>query len=105
MSFRNVSMIVAASLLVSTFAFAKNPDAPATIPHSIDEYLPIGLHVNMCTACHQPAKTPLAKKGEIPFTHYVKKGQLNPDRYYCIACHVPQTTKKELKPVDPNDQN
>lgn len=83
-----------------------NREFPPMIPHGIADALPITRASNMCLDCHDTKAT--RKAGEptpIPPSHYVDlrrapeaKGGDKPagTRYYCTACHVPQTDAKPL---------
>ncbi len=79
-------------------------DAPGTIPHVSDVYLPITVEVNWCLRCHHPAPvdgTP--NKIDVPRSHY-DGGRLSGERYECMLCHAPNEDSKDVyESEDAND--
>ena len=83
-----------------------NREFPPMIPHGVGDLLPITLTSNLCLDCHDTkAKRKVGEPTPIPASHYVDlrrapeaKGGDKPagTRYYCTACHVPQTDAKPL---------
>ena len=82
-----------------------NREFPPMIPHGIVDVLPITRASNMCLDCHDTKAE--KKKDEptpIPASHYVdlrRSPEIQGEkpagtRYYCTACHVPQTDAKPL---------
>jgi len=91
-------------------------NAPPMIPHMTDGFFPITKDNNMCLSCHMPDKVAFTKAVAIPESHFTsyrpnliekngkievaesKNGvtqkstgnQLNPARFNCSQCHVPQ---------------
>ncbi len=74
------------------------PGAAPTIPHGVQDFLPITKEQNACIDCHA---VPQKKKGEptpIPRSHYIdlraasaQRGEkVVGARWSCTACHVPQ---------------
>ncbi|MBW2393452.1 MAG: nitrate reductase cytochrome c-type subunit [Deltaproteobacteria bacterium] len=89
------------------------PDAPPSIPHSVEDMLPIRRDSNECLECHHPMN--VTEDDEIPVTEshfknaqmvegkpgepmrlkvgsYAKGKDLSGARYDCTMCHVPQAT-------------
>jgi cytochrome c-type protein NapB len=78
------------------------PEQPPVIPHSIDGYQ-LTLHTNRCLDCHRRQFTEGSGAPMISVTHFMDRdGQVladvTPRRYFCNACHVPQTDAKPLVP-------
>jgi nitrate reductase (cytochrome), electron transfer subunit len=76
------------------------PEQPPVIPHSIDGYQ-ITLHTNKCLTCHARQFVEGSGAPMISVTHFMDRdGQVladvTPRRYFCTACHVPQTDAKPL---------
>ena len=74
-------------------------NAPPQIPHSVEGLLPITLSNNACLSCHLPGVAENVGATPIPPTHIQmdlfsasenKKVPVDPARYYCTQCHVPQ---------------
>lgn len=84
-------------------------NAPPLIPHSVDGLLPITKNNNACLGCHNPqvaksmGATPLPPThfidfGKLPEGKIVKLNKLDPARWNCVQCHVPQANAKPLVP-------
>ena len=76
------------------------PEQPPVIPHSIDNYQ-LTLKTNRCLDCHRRQYTEGSGAPMISVTHFMNRdGQVladvTPRRYFCTACHVPQTDAKPL---------
>jgi len=78
-------------------------NAPPQIPHSIEGLVPITLTNNACLSCHSPNIAPSVGATPIPPTHLQidlfsksenKKVVVDPSRYNCTLCHVPQANVK-----------
>ena len=72
------------------------PEQPPVIPHNVRDYQ-IGLNTNRCLTCHSRQYTEAVQAPMISITHYVNRegqtlGSVSPRRYFCMQCHVPQTT-------------
>ena len=74
-------------------------NAPPQIPHSVEGLLPITLDNNACFSCHDPNVAESVGATPLPPTHIKmdlfsksegKKIPVDPARYYCTQCHVPQ---------------
>jgi len=74
-------------------------NAPPQIPHSIEGLVPITLTNNACLSCHAPDVAPSVGATPIPPTHLKidlfsksdnDKLVVDPSRYNCTLCHVPQ---------------
>ena len=74
-------------------------NAPPQIPHSIEGLVPIPLSNNACFSCHDPSVAESTGATPLPPTHIkmdlfskseAKKVPVDPARYYCTQCHVPQ---------------
>ncbi len=79
------------------------PEQPPVIPHNVRDYQ-IGLDNNQCLTCHSRQFTGATQAPMISITHYVDRdgqtlGGVSARRYFCMQCHVPQTT---AQPVVPN---
>lgn len=76
------------------------PEQPPVIPHSIRDYQ-ITLNTNRCLTCHSRQFTEAVQAPMISITHYVDRsgqtlGAVAPRRYFCLQCHVPQTTAQPI---------
>jgi nitrate reductase (cytochrome), electron transfer subunit len=76
------------------------PDQPPVIPHAIRDYQ-IDLNANRCLTCHSRKFTERSQAPMISVTHYQDRdgnflAAVAPRRYFCTACHVPQTTAEPL---------
>jgi cytochrome c-type protein NapB len=76
------------------------PEQPPVIPHAIDGYQ-ITLHTNQCLTCHARQFVEGSGAPMISVTHFMDRdGQVladvTPRRYFCNACHVPQTDVQPL---------
>ncbi len=82
-------------------------NAPPLIPHSVEGLLPITKNNNACLGCHDPKVAKAMGATPIPPTHFidfgklpegkiVKLSHLDPARYNCSQCHVPQANAKPL---------
>ncbi len=82
-------------------------NAPPLIPHSVEGLLPITKNNNSCLGCHNPqvaksvGATPLPPThfidfGKLPEGKIVKLDNLDPARWNCSQCHVPQANAKPL---------
>ncbi len=78
-------------------------NAPPQIPHSIEGLVPITLTNNACLSCHDPKIAPSVGATPIPPTHLKidlfsksenKQMVVDPSRYNCTLCHVPQANVK-----------
>lgn len=78
------------------------PDQPPLIPHAIEGYA-LDLNANKCLSCHARKFTEQSQAPMISVTHYQDRdgntlGGVSPRRYFCLACHVPQTGAQPLVP-------
>ena len=78
------------------------PEQPPIIPHSIENYQ-LTLKTNRCLDCHRRQFTEGSGAPMISVTHFMDRdGQVladvTPRRYFCNACHVPQTDAQPLVP-------
>lgn len=78
------------------------PEQPPVIPHSIENYQ-LTLRANRCLECHRREYTEGSGAPMISVTHFMDRdGQMladvTPRRYFCTACHVPQTDARPLVP-------
>ena len=76
------------------------PEQPPVIPHSIEGYQ-LTLATNRCLECHRRQYTSLVGAPMISITHFMNRQQqmladVAPRRYFCTACHVPQTEAPPL---------
>ena len=82
-------------------------NAPPLIPHSVEGLLPITKNNNACLGCHDPKVAKSVGATPISPTHFidfdklikgkiVKLNKLDPARYNCSQCHVPQANAKPL---------
>ena len=76
------------------------PEQPPTIPHAVDNY-EVSLRANRCLSCH--SRRVAAEKGApmISVTHFMGAdlqmlADVSPRRYFCVQCHVTQTTERAL---------
>lgn len=79
------------------------PEQPPVIPHSIEGYQ-LTLHTNRCLSCHSRQYIEGSGAPMISITHFMdREGQVladvTPRRYFCTACHVPQS---DVPPLVPN---
>lgn len=61
--------------------------APGSVPHALENYLPITKDNNVHTMHHHLQKSELRAKGEIPKSRYEVNGQLFGNRWECMLCH------------------
>ena len=78
------------------------PEQPPVIPHAIENYQ-LTLRTNRCLDCHRRQYTEGSGAPMISVTHFMDRdGQVladvTPRRYFCTACHVPQTDARPLVP-------
>ena len=78
------------------------PEQPPIIPHSIDGYQ-LSLKTNSCLDCHRRQYTEASGAPMISVTHFMDRdnqvlADVTPRRYFCNACHVPQTDAQPLVP-------
>ena len=78
------------------------PEQPPIIPHSIDGYQ-LSLKTNRCLDCHRREYTEGSGAPMISVTHFMDRdnqvlADVTPRRYFCTACHVPQTDASPLVP-------
>lgn len=78
------------------------PEQPPIIPHSIDGYQ-LSLKTNRCLDCHRRQYTEGSGAPMISVTHFMDRdnqvlADVTPRRYFCTACHVPQTDAPPLVP-------
>ena len=78
------------------------PEQPPVIPHSIDGYQ-LSLRTNRCLDCHRRQYTEQSGAPMISVTHFIGRdsqvlADVTPRRYFCTACHVPQTDAQPLVP-------
>ena len=82
-------------------------NAPPLIPHSVEGLLPITKNNNACLGCHDPKVAKSVGATPISPTHFidffqlikgkvVKLNKLDPARWNCVQCHVPQANAKPL---------
>lgn len=76
------------------------PDQPPVIPHAIRDYQ-INLNTNKCLTCHSRKFTEATQAPMISVTHFQDRAgntlaSVAPRRYFCTACHVPQTQADPL---------
>jgi len=82
-------------------------NAPPLIPHSVEGLLPITKDQNACLNCHDPKVAKSMGATPLPPTHFIDFGKLpegkivkleniDPARWNCVQCHVPQTNAKPL---------
>ncbi|ACY83964.1 nitrate reductase cytochrome c-type subunit [Edwardsiella piscicida] len=68
---------------------------PPMIPHSVDGYQ-ITKNTNRCLQCHGVENYRTTGAMRVSPTHFIDAsgkmlGQVAPNRYFCLQCHVPQT--------------
>ncbi|MDO5623651.1 MAG: nitrate reductase cytochrome c-type subunit [Pseudomonadota bacterium] len=73
---------------------------PPLIPHTINGYQ-ITKNFNKCMDCHAFQRARQSGATRVSVTHFrTREGQeldnISPRRYFCTACHVPQTDAKPL---------
>lgn len=78
------------------------PEQPPVIPHSIDGYQ-LTLNTNRCLSCHSRQFVKGSGAPMISVTHFMDRdaqvlADVGPRRYFCTACHVPQTDTQPLVP-------
>ena len=78
------------------------PEQPPVIPHAIDGYQ-LTLNTNRCLSCHEREYTEKSGAPMISITHFMDRdgqvlSEVAPRRYFCTACHVPQTDAAALVP-------
>ena len=83
------------------------PEQPPVIPHNVRDYQ-INLNTNRCLTCHSRQFTEAVQAPMISITHYMDRdgqmlGQVSPRRYFCMQCHVPQTTAQPFVPNEFKD--
>ena len=82
-------------------------NAPPLIPHSVEGLLPITKNNNACLGCHNPQVAKSVGATPLPPTHFIDFGKLpegkivklkniDPARWNCSQCHVPQANAKPL---------
>jgi cytochrome c-type protein NapB len=76
------------------------PEQPPVIPHNVRDYQ-INLNTNRCLTCHSRQFTEAVQAPMISITHYQDRdgqmlGSVSPRRYFCMQCHVPQTTAQPV---------
>ena len=76
------------------------PEQPPVIPHDVSAFA-VTRAVNTCLACHARRTAPAAKAPMIGVSHFTDRDsvvltQMSPRRYFCLQCHVPQTTADAL---------
>lgn len=76
------------------------PEQPPVIPHLIDGYQ-VSITANRCLDCHRREYSGLVAAPMISITHFQdREGQMladvSPRRYFCTACHVPQSNARPL---------
>ena len=76
------------------------PEQPPVIPHNVRDYQ-LNLNTNRCLTCHSRQYTEAVQAPMISITHYLDRegqtlGAVSPRRYFCMQCHVPQTTAQPL---------
>jgi nitrate reductase (cytochrome), electron transfer subunit len=74
------------------------PEQPPIIPHTIEAYQ-LDSNVNQCLSCHARARTGESQAPMVSITHFMDRdGQflasVSPRRYFCVQCHVPQSSVK-----------
>lgn len=75
------------------------PAQPPVIPHQIDNYQ-VDLRFNKCMDCHGRGRTGESQAPMVSVTHFQDRNgeirlEISPRRYFCTACHVPQS---EVRP-------
>jgi len=78
------------------------PEQPPVISHSVDGYQ-LSLRTNRCLDCHRRQFTEGSGAPMISVTHFMDRdsqvlADVTPRRYFCTACHVPQTDAQPLVP-------
>jgi nitrate reductase (cytochrome), electron transfer subunit len=72
-----------------------HPAQPPVIPHQIDNYQ-LDLRFNKCMDCHGRSRTQESQAPMVSVTHFQDRDgqirqEISPRRYFCTACHVPQS--------------
>jgi cytochrome c-type protein NapB len=72
-----------------------HPAQPPVIPHQIDNYQ-IDLRFNKCMDCHGRSRVGESQAPMVSVTHFQDRDgnirqEIAPRRYFCTACHVPQS--------------
>jgi len=85
------------------------PMQPPLIPHDTRGY-EINLQVNKCMSCHARRRTEESQAPMISVTHYMNRdgnflAEVSPRRYFCIQCHVTQTTTRDIPENDFQDMD
>ncbi len=70
-------------------------EQPPLIPHAIRDYQ-LDQNVNKCLTCHDRQNTEGSQAPMLSVTHFQDRdgqtlGAVSPRRYFCTACHLPQT--------------
>ena len=78
------------------------PEQPPIIPHAIEGYQ-LTLKTNRCLDCHRRQYTEGSGAPMISVTHFMDRdsqvlADVTTRRYFCTACHVPQTDARPLVP-------
>lgn len=76
------------------------PMQPPTIPHKIDGYR-IDTNSNKCLSCHSRKLSVDSQAPMVSVTHYMNRdgnflASVSPRRYFCLQCHVVQTSADAL---------
>ncbi|PAF44434.1 nitrate reductase [Helicobacter sp. 11S02596-1] len=78
-------------------------NAPPMIPHDTEGMLDISKDSNMCLSCHSPDVAESVGAPSVPKSHtydlrnhQAHKDGIDPSRYNCTQCHVPQANAKPL---------
>lgn len=71
------------------------PEQPPVIPHNIEGYQ-LTLNANRCLTCHARQFSVQFQAPMISVTHFMDRdgqvlGSVSPRRFFCTACHLPQT--------------
>ncbi len=72
------------------------PMQPPTIPHKINNYQ-IDLNTNKCLSCHNRTRIEDSQAPMVSVTHFMDRdgnflATVSPRRYFCLQCHVIQTS-------------
>ncbi|HBE92993.1 MAG TPA: hypothetical protein DDW55_10855 [Gammaproteobacteria bacterium] len=82
-------------------------ELPPSVPHRVEEFLPVTAEDNQCLDCHdvpkyigKPFNMDRSKKSKSPMSeeHYANKDRddINNARYNCTQCHVPLSNAPAL---------
>ncbi|WP_145912568.1 nitrate reductase cytochrome c-type subunit [Endozoicomonas montiporae] len=76
-------------------------EMPPLVPHQIDRSQ-TDLNANTCLQCHSSNNASKWGATRVAVSHYKNRdgeqlSAVSPDRYFCLACHVPQHDSKPLK--------